>query len=213
MDILDFPSVLEITGHSITADHNAGQEVLPFSGTVQRLAPTLERFRATWTFKPPARQNSLEAEAFFLRVNSGAALFRTEAFQPCRKNPTFGGTVNGAHSARSNTLAVSGLPVNRKLEAGEWVQIGWQAARLLTPAYSDISGNATLTLFPFLHADLEGGEEVRVGRWVKILWRVVGEPVSWSYRPNRQRSLEVQLAAIQEIVTASHVLAGEEVPE
>lgn len=212
MTVLDFPSVLRVTGHSLTADHNAGQEVLPFSGTVQRLAPTVERFRGSWTFRTPNREESPEVEAFFLRINRGGALFRTEAFQPSRNSLNLSGTVSGAHSARAGSVAVTGLPASRVIVAGEWVQIGWQAARVLETTTTSAAGAATLSIFPFLHDDLAGGELVRVGRWVKILWRLVGEPVSWAYRQSRHNSLELTLEAVQEIVTASHALAGEEVP-
>ena len=212
MTILEFPASLKVTGHSLTADQNAGQSILPFSGTVQRLAPTFERFRGVWSFRPPKREDSPEVEAFFLRINGGAALFRTQAFQPARNSLNLSGTVSGAHAARVGEVALTGLPANRSIVAGEWVQIGWQAARVLETTHTNASGAASVKIFPFLHDDLAGGETVRVGRWVKILWRLTGEPVAWSYGQSRHNALDVSLEAVQEIVTASHELASEEVP-
>ena len=211
--VIDMPPELEITGHSLTFSDNAGQSVLPFSGTVQRLAATYERLTGSWTFKPPNREKSLAVESFFLQVGSGRALFRTPAYQPPRNNQTLGGDLDGAHTARQRTISVTGFPANREIEAGEWVQIGWQAARVMNSAFTDAAGAASFDIFPFLHADHADGAEVRVGRWVKILWRMVGEPPGVSYLASRQNSLDVSLSAIQEIVTGSHDLAGEEVPE
>lgn len=213
MTVIDFPPELKLTGFSLTADDNAGQETLPFSGTVQRLASTYERFRATWDFRPPAREESLAIEAFFLRIGSGRSLFRTLADYPCRSNQNMAGAVSGDHAARSRTLAVAGLIPNRQIKAGEWVQVGWQASRIMESAFTDSSGAVTLSLFPFLHAASPSGTKVRIGRWVKVLWRMTGEPVNWAYQASRQASLTVSLAAQQEIVTSIHDLSGEEVPD
>lgn len=213
MDVINLPTELDLTGHSITLADNAGQEVMPFSGTVQRLAATYERLTATWSFKAPRRADSLAVESFFLRIGSGRALFRTQAYQPARSNPTLGGTMSGAQTARSRTIAVTGFAPSRTIAAGEWVQIGWQAARVMQTAHTDANGSASLEIFPFLHDAAADGATVRVGRWVKVLWRMVGEPPAFGYLPSRHNSLEVSLSAIQEIVTGSHDLAGEEVPE
>lgn len=212
MTVLDLPTQLEITRHAITLADNAGQAVLPFSGTVQRLAATFERLTGTWSFQPPRRVDSLAVESFFLRVGSGRALFRTRAYQPARNNPTMGGTVAGDQSARQRTLSVTGFPPSREIAAGEWVQVGWQAARVMAPVFTDAAGAADLDLFPMLHADVSNGARVQVGREVKILWRLVGDPPALAYLPSRHNSLEVSLSAIQEIVTGSHALVGEEVP-
>ena len=211
--VLPIPDELAPTSFSLSLVDNAGQEEMPFSGTVQRLAATFEKLGGSWTFKSPRLEQVRAVESFLLMTGSGRNLFSTSAKGLPGAGFAAAGQLDGAHTARSREITLKGLPVSREIPRGEWIQIGWQAARVMEGGFSSPTGTATVEIFPFLHEGQADGDAVKLGDVVNITWRMSGEVPALAYQASRHASLEVQLAASQEVISSRHELWGEEVPE
>lgn len=138
----------------------------PFTGQQQ-----VQEFAGQWWEAnlqlPPMIRASAEAWlAFFLKLSGMKGTFLLGDPGGSQPRGLFAGTplVDGAHAARSATLALRGLTVGTTILAGDYVQVGIGAATRLHKNLNDVTadafGKATLDIWPFTRAALSDGAAV-----------------------------------------------------
>lgn len=147
---------------------NVGESISPFSFKTQQYDWQADRLGVELSFPPLARVKAAQMMAFLasLRGKGGTFLAGDPMSKTAQGVATGTPLVNGAHSARSATLAIKGWTnsVTGILKAGDWVQTGSGVTQRvymnLKDVNSDGSGNATLDIFPRLRESLSDGAAI-----------------------------------------------------
>lgn len=149
-----------------------GVSTSPFSLVPQTYEHPGERWEATIALAPMARADAEPWVAWLLSLRGPVGSFLLGDVAGATARGSAGaapGTpqVDGNQSAQARTLAIkTGLvgPVSNYLRAGDWLQLGsGSTARLhkvLTDASLDISGKATLDIWPSLRAAVSNNATV-----------------------------------------------------
>ena len=93
--------------------------------------------------------------------------------------------VNGAHSVGDFEIAIDGLPVSTTgyLKAGDYIQLGSAGTstlhKVLDDVDSNVSGQATVTVWPSIRRNLTNNEAVTVSS-AKGKFRLASNLSSWS---------------------------------
>ena len=166
--------------------------VSTFTGQVQAQQwPGADMLRGTMTL-PVLLQADADAWIAFLMELRGMA----NAFQigdPLKAIPrgTRAGTptVNGAHAAASESLAMSGFTGTGALLPGDWIQVGFRHYRVLEQQDSD---TASVGIWPSLREALVGGEAVITSN-TKGLYRLGVNKRTWSADVTRLTQISFQI--------------------
>lgn len=172
---LTLPTHTGMAGRRLTRRSVVAVSASPFTGTQQVQEHQGQWFEAEISLPPMRRADADVWIAFLLQLNGMAGTFTMGP--PAYRVPrgTVAGTVlvNGAHSARSKTLAVKGMTSGTTFLANDYIQLGsGSSARLhavIANATADGSGNATLDIWPALRTSYSDGATVTytspVGLW------------------------------------------------
>lgn len=165
-------SKLRITARAVVA---VGQS--PFTGQQQVQEHQGQWWEAECSLPPMKRDQAEPWISFFLKLNGrrGTFLMGDTAGGNARGTITGTPVVDGAHAARSATLALRGVTVGTTLLAGDYVQVGsGGSARMhknLSDATADGLGKMTLDIWPALRAALSDGASVVTGN-CQTQWRL-----------------------------------------
>lgn len=163
-----------------------------FTGQVQAQQwPGADMLRGTMTL-PVLLQANADAWIAFLMECRGMA----NAFQvgdPLKTSPRGTGagtpTVNGAHAAASESLAMSGFSGSGALLPGDWIQVGYRLYRVLEQQDSD---TASVGIWPSLREALVGGETV-ISSNPKGIFRLGVNKRAWSADVTRLTQISFQI--------------------
>lgn len=162
---LTFPSLgvakVRITQNAVVAVSRS-----PFTGQEQVQEHPGQWFEMEISLPPMYREDYAEWDCFFLQLNGQAGTFLACDSSYKKPRGTIAGTVqvNGAHSARSKTLAVKGMTAGTAFLKSDYIQLGTgSTARLhkvINNVTADGSGNATLDIWPSLTTSYANGDSV-----------------------------------------------------
>lgn len=152
---LTFPS-LGVAAVRITQNAVVAVSTSPFTGQEQVQEHQGQWFEAEISLPPMYRADYAEWDSFFLQLNGRAGTFLVGDSSYKAARGTVEGTVlvNGAHTARSKTLAVKGMTVGTTLLKSDYIQLGTGSTaklhKVISNATADGSGLATLDIWPAL---------------------------------------------------------------
>ena len=152
---LAFPTVSGIYSIEWLKDIAVSMSENPFSKSQSFYDWQGKRFEAAITIPPMLIENGRIWEAWFLSLNGPIGTFWLSPSLDSVARGIATGTplVNGA-SQTGQSLITDGWTISQTgiMKAGDWIQIGNYLHRVLIDADSDISGNATLDIWPNLRS-------------------------------------------------------------
>ena len=194
---LSLPTSIGIAEVELRANSVVGVSQSPFTFATQIQRHQGQRWEASISI-PPVRKDLAEPWlAFFLKLqthNTGSAdevgtflLGDPNMATPQGSAATAPGTplVNGAHSVGDFEIAIDGLPVSTTgyLKAGDYIQLGSAGTstlhKVLDDVDSNVSGQATVTVWPSIRRNLTNNEAVTVSS-AKGKFRLASNLSSWS---------------------------------
>lgn len=165
-------SRLRITARSVVAVAQS-----PFTGQQQVQEHQGQWWEAECALPPMRRATAEQWLSFFLKLNGRKGTFLMGDTAGAAARGTIAGSpvVDGAHAARSATLALRGITAGTTLLAGDYVQVGSGGSARLHKNLSDVTadgvGKMTLDIWPSLRAALSDGATV-VTAGCQTTWRL-----------------------------------------
>ena len=183
---LSTPTSIGIASVTLSANNAVAVSQSPFTFKQQIVAHQGQQWSASVSI-PSVRKDLAEPWVSFLMSLKGqAGTFLLG--DPNRKAPqgviTGAITVDGAQSAGSDTLDITGLALSTSsvLVAGDYIQLGSAGSarlyKVLQTVDSDASGNATLDIWPDLRADVIDTAPVTYTNTVGV-FRLASAGQSW----------------------------------
>ena len=120
-------------------------------------------WRLSLEFLPTGRAEAAKLEAFLLSLRAGSGRFwMGDPYQSQPLGVASGSPVTSSAAIGSETLAVTGFAVSvtGQLKANDKVQIGNHLYSVLADVDSDVSGNATVSLWPPLRDSYADGTAI-----------------------------------------------------
>lgn len=153
-----------------------GITVSQFSGEQQVFGHQGESWEAEAALPPMKRADAEAWISFLLSVRGmqGSFFLGDRGGKTPRGNPS-AVTVNGAHSARSTTLVLSG---SGDLKAGDYLQVGAGVTQRLYKVLADLALPGTADIFPRLREALSSGAAVATSN-TKGVFRLAKNDVAW----------------------------------
>ena len=203
---IDIPAAL-LRAVSITwkMETNHALAASPFSGHVQAQRGQLERWSFTLELRRLTREEMQVAQGFFLALEASLGLFRMH--DPAARLPLGTATGTPVLAATADpgdrTLSISGFTpsVATILKAGDWIQIGYQLAKVVADVASDAAGAATVTIWPKVMVEVPITTAVVV-RGAQGIFRFTSQLPEWTADSSeRGRPYTTVLAGVQEVLT------------
>jgi len=166
---LTLPDTTSFQSVTLTALSTNGINISPFTYQQQVYKWSGETWQADVRLVPLKREN---AEIWIAWLTSLRGMQGTFYMQPNPDSLTPQGngggtpTVNGSHSANSQSLSVTGATASTTnwLKAGDFISIltgsSKQLLKVLTNSNTDSSGNVVLDIYPALRSNLTGAEAI-----------------------------------------------------
>ncbi len=188
---LSLPDTTSFASVRIMAKTTVGLTQSPFSYQQQVYKFSGEFWEADVQLVPMKR-NTCEDWISFLTQLKG--IYGTFYLNPDPNGLTARGTcsvtpgtpiVNGAHSARANTLSITnaGPSQTNYFKSGDYISIGTgtsrQLLKVLQNTNTDVSGNCVVDIFPALRADLSGSETITVSNATGV-FRLASNEMNWN---------------------------------
>lgn len=165
---LSLPAAPAFSQLRLTARSVVGVSRSPFTGQQQVQEHAGQWWEIEARIPPMARAAAEQWVAFLLKLKGMKGTFLLGDIVGAVPRGTIAGSpaVDGAHAARSATLALKGLTVGTTLLAGDYFQVGsGTTTRLhknLSDATADGSGEMTLDIWPSLREALSDSAAVTV---------------------------------------------------
>tara|TARA_B100000214_G_scaffold190274_1_gene137501 strand:- start:532 stop:1167 length:636 start_codon:yes stop_codon:yes gene_type:complete len=188
---LTLPDTTSFASVRILAKTTVGLTQSPFSYKQQVYKFSGEFWEADVQLVPMKR-NTCEDWISFLTQLKG--IYGTFYLNPDPNGLTARGTcsvtpgtpiVNGAHSARANTLSITnaGTSQTNYFKSGDYISIGTgtsrQLLKVLQNTNTDSSGNCVVDIFPALRTDLSGSESITVSNATGV-FRLASNEMNWN---------------------------------
>ena len=183
---VSFPSSIGLANINIRARTVVGVSSSPFTGQQQVYRHQGQWWEAEVSLPPMKRADAEQAIAFLLKMNGqyGTFLLGDKANPAPRGVGTGTPLVNGASQTGDELITDGWTPSTTGiLKAGDWIQLGSGSStrlyKVLDDVDSDISGNATLNIFPNLRSSPADDSAIAVAN-TQGLWRLSSNETEYS---------------------------------
>lgn len=207
LTIVDFPeTVAKAVNIRWRMEHNHGQQLNPFSGTVLPIRGFLERWAFSITFKAMTRVQAQQLQGFFLELEGGLHVFRMrDPSQPSISGSNATNPVVATNAfARDHTVAMSGFSTTTgTLKAGDWIQFPkGQMSKVMADVTGDGATGVDVRIWPHLWQDEAAGGTViaSTGSPAYGYWRLRGLPDWTADVKNLVRPFDSSLEGYQEVL-------------
>jgi hypothetical protein len=189
--ISSIPDNTSFSDIRMVARSTVGMSTSSFTGSQQLYKWSGEYWEADVRIKPMKRALAEEWISFFIKLKGsyGTFLMNPDILGLTARGScsTSAGSpaVNGAHSAQSNTLNITGATASATgyFKSGDYISIGTgtstQLLKVLEDANTDGSGEVTVNIFPMLRTALSGSESITVNN-AKGIFRLATNEVNWN---------------------------------
>lgn len=179
---LTFPTTVSIKNMIWHAKTVVGVSASPFTGEKQVYAHEGSWWEVDIEFPPMTRAQAEDFIGFMLALNGQEGTFTLGDPDGATARGIATGTplVNGA-SQTGRTLVTDGWTTGQTgiMKAGDWIQVGSYAYKVTQDANSDVSGNATLEIFPALQSSPSNNAAITVAN-TTTTWRLASNEMMWS---------------------------------
>ena len=183
---ISFPASIGLANINIRAKTVVGASVSPFTGQQQVYKHQGQWWEAEVSLPPMKRADAEQVVAFLLSLNGmyGTFLLGDPANTTLRGVGTGTPVVYGAGQTGSTLITDGWTPSTTGIvKAGDWIQLGSGSAtklhKVLVDANSDLSGVASLEIFPNLRSSPADNSQVTKSS-TKGIWRLSSNEVNWS---------------------------------
>lgn len=185
---LSFPTTFRPARVRIGTRSRSGVSVSPFTFSQEVFEHQGDMWRAEVSLPQLGRADAEVFTSFLASLSGRRGTFTMADPANLAPRGTWAGTplVNGAHAARTKTIAMDGFSAGATVKAGDRFQVGAGATAhlymVVQDATADGGGVATLEIWPRLRASVADNESLVTTNPVG-LWRLDSDDVDWEIQP------------------------------